>query len=432
MNSNIKKISVIGLGYIGLPTAAMFALKSIQVVGIDIDANTVNTINAGKIHIVEPDLEEVVHDLVSKGYLRASLQPEPADAFLITVPTPFKENYQPDLSYVTAAVNSIAAVIKKGDLIILESTSPIGTTEAIAKQLAALRPDLIFPSVTTEQADVNIAYCPERVMPGQIIRELIENDRIIGGITKECAQKAKALYQLFVKGVCLTTNSRTAEMTKLTENAFRDVNIAFANELSMVCDQLQIDCWELIQLANHHPRVKILQPGPGVGGHCIAVDPWFIVHASPEQAKLIRKAREVNDAKSDFVLAKIYSFAAAKTKPIIACMGLSYKANTNDLRESPAVKIVQHLLKQTEYHLLAVEPNIDRLPATLIHERLKLNELEQAIKVADIIVLLVNHKEFQSLNEQQLQGKIIMNFVNEKQFSNKFIHQTQAEEMCLV
>lgn len=416
MNAEFKKIAIIGLGYIGLPTAAMIASRGISVLGVDIDANTVATINAGKIHIIEPDLDIMVHNAVNTGLLRATDKPEPADAFLITVPTPFKENHAPDLSYVQAAIESIAPVLKKGDLIILESTSPVGTTEKLAKQLAELRSDLIFFNQASGHTDVHIAYCPERVMPGHIIRELTENDRIIGGMTEKCAFKAKTLYQLFVKGECIITHCRTAEMTKLTENAFRDVNIAFANELSVICDRLKINVWELIRLANHHPRVNILQPGPGVGGHCIAVDPWFIVSAAPQEARLIRTAREVNDSKPLFVLNKIKTAASQFSNPTIACLGLTYKADTDDVRESPAIEIVHQLLQILQCNVMVVEPNVTELPEKLAqNQSCDLVTMEEVLEKADVIVLLVNHKEFKKIDEIKLEDKIFLNVVNDRQ-----------------
>lgn len=413
MNVVYKKVSVIGLGYIGLPTAAMLASRGISVVGVDVDAKTVETINTGKVHIVEPDLDIVVHSVVNTGNLRAVTTPEPADAFLITVPTPCTDNHKPDLSYVEAAVKSIAPVIRAGNLIILESTSPVGTTEKISQQLAKLRDDLIFPHQNPAEANVYIAYCPERVMPGQIIRELIENDRIIGGITTACTDRAKSLYELFVKGECITTDSRTAEMSKLTENAFRDVNIAFANELSMICDKLKINVWELIKLANRHPRVNILKPGPGVGGHCIAIDPWFIVSAAPDESRLIRTARAVNDSKPLFVLEKINKAAEHFSNPTLACLGLAYKPNTDDLRESPALKIMQQLAQSSSFHVNVVEPNISALPAELeANKRFRLTELDDALAASDIIVLMVMHKEFKTLDAHLLAGKKFIHFVS--------------------
>ena len=304
-----ETVSVIGLGYIGLPTAAIFASCEKKVIGVDINQKTVDTINRGEIHIVEPDLDIMVRSSVTADYLRAVTVPEPADAFLIAVPTPFKKNDsqipEPNLCYVEAAAISIAPVLKKGALVILESTCPVGTTEQLAQWLSELRPDLSFPHEMGSEADISVAHCPERVLPGQVVRELVQNDRVIGGLSEKCSDRAIELYKTFVKGECVATNARTAEMAKLTENSCRDVQIAFANELSMVCDKLDIDIWELIALANRHPRINILQPGPGVGGHCIAVDPWFIVSQAPNEAKIIQTARRVNDSKPVWVINKV-------------------------------------------------------------------------------------------------------------------------------
>jgi UDP-N-acetyl-D-mannosaminuronic acid dehydrogenase len=343
-------ISMIGLGYIGLPTATLFASRKKKVIGVDINQHAVDTINQGKIHIVEPDLDMLVQAAVASGYLRATTVPEPADAFLIAVPTPFTDGHKPDLNCVRAAAQAIAPVLSKDNLVILESTSPVGTTEKLAQWLAEARPDLSFPQQAGEAADVQIAYCPERVLPGRVVHELVDNDRVIGGMTRAANFMAAALYKIFVRGELIATNVRTAEMCKLAENSFRDVNIAFANELSMICDKLDIDVRELIHLANRHPRVNILQPGAGVGGHCLAVDPWFIVDKTPDEAQLIRTAREVNDSKADWVLGKIdqavgqaVASGAAAEAVKIACLGLAYKANVDDLRESPALSIVQAL-----------------------------------------------------------------------------------------
>lgn len=400
-------ISVIGLGYIGLPTAAMFASKGKKVIGVDISQHAVDTINSGKIHIVEPGLDAVVHEAVNKGYLRATLKPEPADAFLIAVPTPFNESVsaipEPDLSYVEVASKAIAPVLKKGDLVILESTSPVGSTEKMARWLANERPDLSFAQSQKDNVDINIAYCPERVLPGNVVRELVENDRVIGGISNACSEKAMSLYKIFVEGECVVTNARTAEMTKLTENSCRDVQIAFANELSIICDQLDISVWELITLANRHPRINILQPGPGVGGHCIAVDPWFIVSKTPEQAILIKTAREVNDAKPQWVLDKvkieIANFLQANpdktAKDVtIGCYGLAFKPDIDDLRESPAMQIVKALAGHHSGDVVVVEPNINEIPSSL--RGAKLLDFEQATEIADIYLLLVDHREFKN------------------------------------
>ncbi|QQP99241.1 UDP-N-acetyl-D-mannosamine dehydrogenase [Lysobacter enzymogenes] len=394
-------VSVIGLGYIGLPTAAAFAAARKRVIGVDVTASVVDTINRGEIHIVEPDLDVAVRDAVAGGFLRASLKPEHADAYLIAVPTPFKGDHQPDLAYIEAAAKALAPVLQKGDLVVLESTSPVGATEQLAQWLADARPDLSFPQHVGEAADVNVAHCPERVLPGQVMRELIENDRVIGGMTPRCSQRAAELYKSFVRGQCIVTNARTAEMCKLTENAFRDVNIAFANELSMICDTLGINVWELVGLANRHPRVNILQPGPGVGGHCIAVDPWFIVDSAPEQARLIRTAREVNNGKPGWVMDKIDAAikeakaAGKQDKDLkIAVFGLAFKPDIDDLRESPALGIAVELAHRHPGPVLAVEPHIQALPSKLSSPNVVLSDLSTASREADIAVLLVDHKPF--------------------------------------
>lgn len=405
MENQFKKISVVGLGYIGLPTAAMFASRKIEVVGVDVNEAAVSTINRGEIHIVEPDLDMVVHAAVHEGYLRATTKPEPADAFLIAVPTPFKgENHEPDLSYIEAASNAIAPLLEKGNLVILESTSPVGATEAMAEWLATARPDLSFPQSAGEDSDIRIAHCPERVLPGKVMQELITNDRVIGGMTMRCSKLAAALYETFVVGECvLASGPRVAEMAKLTENSFRDVNIAFANELSLICDDLKMDVWELISLANRHPRVNILQPGPGVGGHCIAVDPWFIVSSAPKLARLIGTAREVNDEKPKWVVQKVMDAIDSimmegpeKTARdiSISIYGLSFKPDIDDLRESPALEIAQTLAERHDGPMNVVEPNISRLPPGL--ESVKLVSIPEAA-AADIKVLLVDHSGFKSM-----------------------------------
>jgi UDP-N-acetyl-D-mannosaminuronic acid dehydrogenase len=392
--TSVQRVSVIGLGYIGLPTAAVFAAHGIQVLGTDINSTAVDTINQGKIHIIEPDLESAVHQVVSDGNFRAFTSVQGADAFIIAVPTPFKDDHQPDLSYVKGAAEAVAKVLVKGNLVILESTSPVGTTEQISRWLAQLRPDLKFPHQYGEEADIHLAYCPERVLPGKILQELVSNDRVIGGMTELAAQKAEDLYKTFVKGECLKTNARTAEMCKLTENSFRDVNIAFANELSLICDKLGINVWDLIKLANHHPRVKILQPGPGVGGHCIAVDPWFIVSSAPQQSKLIRTAREVNDGKPHYVLEKVREAAKKFEKPKIALLGLAFKANVDDLRESPALEITTHLAQEEVGTLYVVEPHVSVLPSSLELAHVYKVDMDEAVEKADIIVVLVDHSVF--------------------------------------
>lgn len=403
---SFETISIIGLGYIGLPTAAVFASRKIKVIGVDVNQKAVETINRGQIHIVEPDLDMVVHAAVVDGYLRATTQPEPADAFLIAVPTPFKSDHngdhEPDLSYIESSSKSIAPVLKKGNLVILESTSPVGATEQMAAWLAAARPDLTFPQTHGEDSDIRVAYCPERVLPGHVLRELVQNDRVIGGMTPKCSEAAAHLYKIFVQGDCVITKSRTAEMCKLTENSFRDVNVAFANELSIICDKLDINVWELIKLANRHPRVNILHPGPGVGGHCIAVDPWFIVSQTPDEARLIRTAREVNDGKPEWVIGKVKQALAdyLSSNPdktakdvTIACFGLAFKPDIDDLRESPALVISTQLARLHPGELLVVEPHIGILPAALF-EHAQLVTVEQAQERAQIALILVGHKAF--------------------------------------
>ncbi|MGG6177062.1 UDP-N-acetyl-D-mannosamine dehydrogenase [Pantoea allii] len=397
---SFETISVIGLGYIGLPTAAVFASKGKKVVGVDINAHAVDTINRGAIHIVEPDLDQVVQAAVARGDLRATTQPEAADAFLIAVPTPFMAEHQPDLRFVRAAAASVAPVLKKGDLVILESTSPVGSTEQLADWLAAARPDLRFPQ-HGDDPDIFIAYCPERVLPGQVMVELISNDRVIGGMTPACSARASALYRIFLQGECVETSARTAEMCKLTENSFRDVNIAFANELSLICAAQQINVWELIALANRHPRVNILQPGPGVGGHCIAVDPWFIVAQNPDLARLIRTAREVNDAKPHWVLDQVKKALAdclmqtgkRASDLTIACFGLAFKPNIDDLRESPAMEVVHLIADWHQGRTCVTEPHIQQIPESLATQA-TLVSTAQALQEADILVMLVDHHAF--------------------------------------
>ena len=404
---SFEKISVLGLGYIGLPTAAIFALHGIEVVGVDVNQDIIDTINRGEIHIVEPDLESIVRKAVGSGHLRATRTVELADAFLIAVPTPFKKRHdslpQPDLSFVKSAALSISVVLKKGDLVVLESTCPVGATNEILSLLKKERPDLSFPDETSEVSDVNIAYCPERVLPGQVVRELVSNDRIMGGISKVCAKRAVELYSSFVTGECVVTNAKTAEMAKLTENACRDSQIAFANELSILCDSMGIDVWELISLANRHPRINILNPGPGVGGHCIAVDPWFIISALPEQSNLIHTARNVNVEKTNWVIDKVkvhaLDLAVEKGKSIddlkVAYLGLAFKADIDDLRESPSTHIVLELSK-TLKNYCCVEPNISE------SEVFPLVSLDYAIGQADLLVVLVGHQDFINRRQQIL------------------------------
>jgi UDP-N-acetyl-D-mannosaminuronic acid dehydrogenase len=409
---HLKKISMIGLGYIGLPTAAIMASRGLEVIGVDVNQQAVDTINQGKIHIVEPDLDIVVRSVVQTGQLRATTVPEGADAFLIAVPTPFQDGHTPDLSYIRAAAQAIAPELTRGNLVILESTSPVGTTEKLAEWLADCRPDLSFPQQDSKNSDILIAHCPERVLPGYVLQELVSNDRIIGGMTPRCAQAAMELYQTFVKGECLTTDARTAELSKLTENAYRDVNIAFANELSLICEELHVNAWEMIALANRHPRVNILQPGPGVGGHCIAVDPWFIVDSAPEQTRLIRTAREVNDSKPAHVLQKVKAKAERFKKAKVACLGLSFKANIDDLRESPALRIVEALAQEEAGDLLIVEPHLTALPENLTrYPQVALSNLNAVLDQADIVVGLVAHDFFRQIDQELLKEKIIIDCV---------------------
>lgn len=404
--SEFKKISVIGLGYIGLPTAAMFASRKVEVVGVDINQVVVDKVNRGEIHIFEPELETTVCNAVEDGFLRASTRPEPADAFLIAVPTPFKgTDHRPDLSFIEAAAISIAPFLEAGNLVVLESTSPVGTTELLVKWLSGLRPDLSFPSENPIEPDISVAHCPERVLPGKVMKELIVNDRIIGGMTRLCAERAVRLYKVFVTGECaIAPNTRTAEMVKLSENSFRDVNIAFANELSLVCERFDINPRELIRLANRHPRVNILQPGPGVGGHCLAVDPWFIVSSAPDRARLIRMARSVNDGMPEHVLSLVYSAVTRCCNKrnidsvTIACLGISYKPDIDDLRESPALEIVFKLAKKYGPNVLVAEPNVERLPANLIGLGVKHVKAEDAVGNADIVLALVAHAAFKTLS----------------------------------
>lgn len=395
----MTKIAVIGLGYIGLPTATVLALRGFDVLGVDVSQNVVDTLKQGKIHIVEPDLDVSVAAAVKSGALQVDTQAAPADVFIIAVPTPFKDGHKPDLTYVETATRDIAVHLRPGNLVILESTCHVGTTQKVSEWIAEERGDLELPHQGTSSPDINVAHCPERVLPGRIMTELVDNDRIIGGISPACTEKTIALYQQFVRGECLPTNAATAEMAKLTENAYRDVNIAFANELSMLADKQGINVWELVRLANHHPRVNILNPGPGVGGHCIAVDPWFLVDdAAPEQARLIRTAREVNDAKPEFVIDSVREAVKDIEKPNIACLGLAFKADVDDLRESPAVSICQSLAGISNAAILAVEPHIKELPDSFkALPNIRLEVPEMAIRSADVLVLLVDHRQFRDI-----------------------------------
>ena len=400
------EVVILGLGYIGLPTSALIASNKVQVLGVDINPAVVETINKGEIHIVEPELDKAVASAVKNGYLKAATKPVVANNYIIVVPTPFKGNYEPDISFVETATKSVIPLLKEGDLFIIESTSPVGTTEKMAKLIFNKRPEL--------KGKLFIAYCPERVLPGNVMYELVENDRVIGGINEVSTDKAVAFYSKYVKGDLHKTNARTAEMCKLVENSSRDVQIAFANELSLICDKADINVWELIKLANKHPRVNILQPGCGVGGHCIAVDPYFIISEFPKESKIISNAREINNYKSDWCVEKIKSTALQfeidnNRKPTIALMGLAFKPNIDDLRESPAKYIAQKVLQNDSYgKCLIVEPNIKE------HNEFKLTNYNEAIEQADIIAFLIAHKEFKDL--QLNEGKVVLDFcgINKK------------------
>ena len=406
-SDNELNVVVLGLGYIGLPTAAVIARTGAKVLGIDVHQSVVDTINSGRVHIEEVDLDGLVSGVVARGHLRASIAIEPADVFVIAVPTPFADDRSPDIAYVLEAATSLAPVLKTGDTVILESTSPVGTTEKVRDLLARLRPDLRAPGLG-EGADYAVAYCPERVLPGRILVELIDNDRVIGGITPRCARKALTFYRRFVRGACVTTNARAAEMTKLTENAFRDVNIAFANELSLVAETMGVDVWEVIRLANRHPRVNILQPGPGVGGHCIAVDPWFLVAADPANTPLIRTAREVNDGKTDHVIARAAAMIEGNPGVPVACLGLAFKANIDDFRESPALKVATALAARFGNRIRIVEPYAAQLPAALATTGATLIDIDTAIERCPVMIVLVDHDVFRSVPLEERDGKQVL------------------------
>ena len=409
----MTKVCVVGLGYIGLPTAAMLASRGHDVVGCDIDQNTIDLINAGQPHFQEPDLQMLLAAAVQTGCLRAQRLAAEADYFILAVPTPFKEGGKPDLSYVQSATDLIAPVLKLGDTVILESTSPVGTTQALAERLGQARPDLRLPKFQGEGTfDIRIAHCPERVMPGQMLRELLSNDRIIGGMTDECAKSAQTLYESFTSGEITLTDCRTAEFVKLIENASRDVSVAFANELSLICDDLNLDVWHAIELANRHPRVNILRPSAGVGGHCIAVDPLFIIDAAPKSARLIRMAREVNNSKPDWVCEKILRLTPRFRDPVLASFGITYKPDVDDIRESPSLKIVETLAHQSGARILVVEPNIRELPACLRKfNNVALSDIQSARKEADIMAFLVAHRQFRKLDKRHFLNKVIVDAV---------------------
>ncbi len=395
-NRKMKKICVMGLGYIGLPTASILATKGYEVHGVDVSQKVVDTVNSGRIHIVEPDLDILVKAAVRSGKLKADTVPCEADAFFICVPTPFKEGHKPDMTFVEEAAEAIVPFIRRGNLVVLESTSPVGTCDGIIAPI-------LKKSGLRIGAELFIAHAPERVLPGHILRETIENDRIIGGVNDRSAKVCADLYRTFVKGTIYLTNARTAELAKLVENSYRDVNIAFANELSAICDELDIDVWELIELANRHPRVKILSPGPGVGGHCLAVDPWFIVDSVPGTARLIRTAREINDARPHAIVEKVKKHAARFKRPIIGCLGISYKPDIDDIRESPALEIVRTLIAEEIGEVLVHDPYLSHhdldFPSTPLPELLEKSE---------IVVLLVNHREYYALDRSLLEEKVII------------------------
>ncbi len=391
-----SRIAVIGLGYIGLPTATILAKNGQSVVGVDVSAPIVEAVSAGRLPFVEPDLADALAAVVADGSLIATSEMPEAEVYILAVPTPFLADKSADMKYVESATRSIAAKLKGGELLILESTSPPGSTEQMGAWIADARPDL-------DLSTIDLAHCPERVLPGQIMAELVTNDRVVGGMTPQAAERAADVYRTFCKGEILITDARTAEMAKLTENAFRDVNIAFANELSLICERLGVDVWELIELTNHHPRVNVLQPGPGVGGHCIAVDPWFIVAAAPEESKLISMARQVNDGKPEHVIHQVIDSVAGIDNPRIAALGLAFKKNVDDLRGSPAIQITADLARRLpDATVVAVEPHVKALPESLADLGVTLETVDDALKGADAVVLLVDHDVFADLDRELL------------------------------
>jgi UDP-N-acetyl-D-mannosaminuronic acid dehydrogenase len=410
----MSKICVMGLGYIGLPVASMLASRGHEVVGFDTNPGVVASINQGKAHFFEPDLQMLLTAAVSTGRLVAASAPIEADYYILAVPTPFTDGHKPDVSYIDNACDLIAPVLRSGATIVLESTSPVGTTERLTARLAATRPDLRFPTYkdVSGEAQVFIAHCPERILPGQMVRELVLNDRIIGGMSEACAEKAFALYDTFVSGNSHLTDCRTAEFVKLIENAYRDVNIAFANELSIICDKLDIDVWSAIALANKHPRVSILQPGAGVGGHCIAVDPWFIIDSAPQEARLIRVARDVNDDKPHRVVEQVLAHAERFKKPVVACYGVTYKADVEDLRESPALEIVELLAAHDQLSVIVCDPLVSKLPATLAaRPNVKRADTDAARDQADICVFLIGHKSFRRMPPNKFLNKVVVDAI---------------------
>lgn len=408
MTATPKRICVIGLGYIGLPTSAILAQSGFKVTGVDVSREIVDTVNKGKVHIVEPDLDGLVQKVVRDGSLKASLKPVAADAYIVAVPTPVNEDESPDVTYVEKAIQSIAPVLAKGNIVIIESTVPVGTTEWAARELAKLRRDLMFPHQAGEKADVAVAFSPERVLPGRILTELVQNDRSVGGMTHRCTMLAAQIYSSFVRGEIVMTSVRTAEMVKLTENAFRDVNIAFANEIAGIAGKLQVDPWEVIRIANRHPRVNILSPGPGVGGHCIPVDPYFLIHPFRSQAKLMATARTINNARPDHVVKRVISESMAVDKPTVACLGLTFKADADDMRNSPAYEITRRLAVGNRARILAVEPNIHKPPRELLRHGVRMTDTLTAIDEANIILLLVDHRQFRYIDARALHNKRVI------------------------
>lgn len=403
------RIAMIGLGYIGLPTAVALATRGIEVIGVDVNPKTVEAVSLGKVPFVEPDLEVGVSGAVGVGRLTASLETPEADAYIIAVPTPIRSDRIPDLSYIRTAAGQIAPKLKPGAIVVLESTSPPGTAEQVSRWIGELRPDLKMPHDANIVADIFVAHCPERVLPGRIMIELITNDRVIGGLTRRCAEQAASIYRVFTQGEIFLTDAASAEMAKLVENSYRDVNIAFANELSLICESLQLDVWEVIRLANRHPRVNILKPGPGVGGHCIAVDPWFIVSAAPQLSRLIRTAREINDHKPHHVAEQVIAKSQRFRSPTIACLGLTYKANVDDIRESPAIEVIELVAKALpDVDILLADPYVHTMPKPLSgYGKLSMEQVNVAVERADIVVLLVDHDQFKALGRSRLSGKVI-------------------------
>ncbi len=410
----MSTICVVGLGYIGLPVASMLASRGHNVVGYDVNSKAVDSVNKGQAHFFEPDLDMLLKAAVNTERLKASTMPVEADYYVIAVPTPFRANHEPDLSYVDAATQSIAPFLKTGSTVVLESTSPVGTTERIAEQLAAARTDLRFPAYkeTLGDFDVAIAHCPERILPGQMVKELVTNDRIIGGMTEKCSQAAAELYRSFVSSEMFITDCRTAEFVKLIENSYRDVNIAFANELSVICDKLNIDVWAAIELANRHPRVSILQPGAGVGGHCIAVDPWFVVSAAPEESRIIRAARETNDAKPHWVARQIIQHADRFKNPVVGCFGATYKPDVEDMRESPSLEVIKLVAANSDIRVIVCDPMIKGLPDELSGmNKVSFASIDDTCNQSDIAALLVGHRQFRKISPNRFLNKIVVDAI---------------------